>query len=268
MEYTHLTRIGNEGDLVKHAVLARFVSEILSTDSDHGFVYAETHTGRAEYRLPDKGRWEFGIGKFSEKLFGTTGHDGSNLDQIQGSLSPYIQTCIHGPVRPGYFYPGSSGIVLKMLEEVKRGFKFYLWDMDPAVCHSLLGFFENWEEVSICRGDGYEGVIRIERPSLVLVDPISIKEDKERTQIVNFLQELSARNTPFVSWTALVRDEEESYEEFKRVTDEIYFVDWVKWEPQGESKTVGCQITVPKEKWGSLAENTISEIKSVMGWKQ
>lgn len=265
MEYTHQTRIGNEGDLVKHAVLARFVSQILSSTPEQEFVYAETHTGRAEYRLPDDGRWRFGIGKFIEKLLPTAHRSDSNPEEVGVHLLPYVDTCFHGPVQPGYTYPGSSGMVFKMLRKAERGFKFYLWDMDPAVCHSLLGFYENWPEVSICRGDGYHGVSRIGKTSLILVDPISIEEEEQK-KIFDLLGIFTETKTPFICWTALVRDQEKSYESFRQIAGESYIVDWVEWEPQGKTSTIGCQVTVPKGRWGMLAQQTISQVRTLMNW--
>ena len=69
-------------------------------------------------------------------------------------------------------------MVFTMLRKAGIWFSFYLWDNDTAVCHSLLGFYENWPEVSVCRGDGYEGVRMIPNPTLALIDPISIKGEQ------------------------------------------------------------------------------------------
>lgn len=91
MEYTHLTRIGNEGDLVKHAVLARLVDDLLTDNPTDDFFCVETHPGRAEYRLPEKGRWEYGIGKFSQTFYAQVSKPKHNQNS-SGSLQTADQS--------------------------------------------------------------------------------------------------------------------------------------------------------------------------------
>ncbi len=267
MEYTHITRIGNEGDAVKHSVLARLVNEILRNRPPVSFGYAETHTGRAEYRLPATGRWTQGIGKLSEKLrsipLAVPGASNSPHGEWEG-LAPYAETCFTEAVRPGGMYPGSSGIVFKMIRKATQNFRFHLWDVDPAVCHSLLGFYENWPEVSICRGDGYEGINKLENLSFALIHPVAM--DAEKEQILTTLENLSGQDVPFLCWTALVKGKDRLHEEFKRLTQNIYSVHWVTWRLV-EGMTFGCQITVPDNQH-EIVRSTLNALSTLLSWRQ
>ncbi|MFH0821794.1 MAG: hypothetical protein V2B18_03520 [Pseudomonadota bacterium] len=266
MEYTHQTRIGNEGDVVKHAILARLISGILENRRPESFDYAETHSGRAEYRLPSEGRWRYGIGKLSEKLIGEaavgSGSGAAPYDNKLEGLDPYIETCFAESIRPGSLYPGSSGIVFKLMRKAAQRFTFRLLDVDAAVCHSLLGFYENWPEVSICRGDGYEGLHGHEDLSFVLVDPVAIDTEKER--ILSTLESLSRREVPFLCWTALVQEKEPLHREFKEATQDSYSVHWASWRPMA-GETYGCQITVSRTQ-GALVRATLNALGALMGW--
>jgi len=68
MPYDHSTKIGNQGDVVKHAVLySSIVSKLQDAREDSTFRYAESHCGRAAYILPNGGAWDDGIGVLSRK---------------------------------------------------------------------------------------------------------------------------------------------------------------------------------------------------------
>ena len=158
-------------------------------------------------------------------------------------------------------------MVFKMLRKAGIPFSFYLWDYDAAVCHSLLGFYENWPQVSVCRGDGYEGVGMIPNPSLALIDPVSIKGDKERTRILNTLHHFRTKETPFICWTAIVEGEDKDFEALSGAVETDFSTHRVTWTPKPKTTTKGCQITVPKrEPWGSLAGNILNELRQLMNW--
>jgi len=67
MKYDHSAKIGNRGDVIKHAVLAAVVDRLLQ-DDDKPFSYVETHTGRAEYILPKGGEWRKGIRRLQNRV--------------------------------------------------------------------------------------------------------------------------------------------------------------------------------------------------------
>ncbi len=66
MAYDHANKVGNQGDLIKHAVLYTVVKNMLDTwPEGECFRYADTHTGHPCYVLPSGGAWMQGIGAFS-----------------------------------------------------------------------------------------------------------------------------------------------------------------------------------------------------------
>lgn len=256
MLYDHRDRVFNEGDVVKHALLACFVKTIIDNGKPDPFVYAESHTGRAVYpNLPEDGRWLHGILPFSEKVSASR-----NLENLEA----YKNACIDGIVRPGSTLYGSSGIVFSMLRTAGVQFRFFLWDSSAAVCHSLLGFYEDWwPQVTICRGDGYRGVEKLDDASLVLVDPVSVQ--KERGQILSVLRSLNNKRIPFICWTALWGQEDDLFKHFRDETAACCHAEWVTWTPK-EGETWGCQIAVPNGSWADLAQETLDEIRLLMDW--
>ncbi len=268
MCYDHRERIGNEGDVVKHAVLCRFVkkvTEIIKPNSEQPAIYAESHSGRALYMgLPADGRWRFGIGALSAEIVKLDPtKEAASESKPDSNLRPYLEACFKSKIQAGSDYHGSSGIVFNMLRKSGTPFRFHLWDNNITVCHSLMGFCEGWSQVSICWGNGYEGVCMVEKPSLVLVDPVSIKEPEERDRIISTLQHLANSNTPFICWTALVKGEEPESGDFKARTESDFSVHWVTWKPK-KGTTIGCQITVPKGIWEPLAADTLAELRESM----
>lgn len=277
MFYNHADRIGNEGDVAKHAVLAGFLAKLIEMShdkpftQDKPFIYIESHTGRALYQnLPKCGRWEHGIGPFSEKILSPS-ILGKRTPEASSylHLRAYKDTCFQSKIQEGSDYHGSSGMVFKMLRKAGVPFSFYLWDYDAAVCHSLLGFYETWPQVSVCRGDGYGGVGMIPSPSLALIDPVSIKGDKERARILNTLNHFRTKETPFICWTAILEGQETDAKAVRAATKTDFSIHRVTWVPKPGTITKGCQITVPKGKpWGSLAGNTLNELRQLMCWSE
>ncbi len=279
MFYNHADRIGNEGDVAKHAVLAGFVAKIIEMSRDKPFtqakpfVYMESHTGRALYQnLPKgdnkRGRWVNGIGPFSERIIRDSV---SEKETPEASTYPHLRAyqdaCFQSKIQEGSDYHGSSGLVFNMLRKAGIPFSFFLWDYDAAVCLSLLGFYENWSQVSICRGDGYEGVSMIPNPTLALIDPISIKGKPERTRILKTLHHLGTKRVPFICWTAIVKDEETDAEALASAVKSDFSTHRVTWEPQPGTTTKGCQITVLNEgSWESLTKGILVELRQLMNW--
>ena len=142
MEYDHSDKIGNEGDVVKHAVLCALVEALLDQTPIVPFVYAESHTGRAVYVLPGKGRWLHGIKPFSENLLELEDRNATSSSSIRfKSLNAYRQACFPEKAKAESQYYGSSGMVRKMLTEVTMQSQFRLWDSN-----------------SECRYESYRGI--------------------------------------------------------------------------------------------------------------
>src|SRR5207245_1094751 len=114
MTYDHSKNIGNEGDVVKHAPLARVVDHLASpgSASEGPFKYVECHAGRPEYVLAENGGWKDGVGKFSKK---------TNRTQSP-ALQVYNEVCICDGLSVGSIYPGSAGLVFRILLRKNRTF--------------------------------------------------------------------------------------------------------------------------------------------------
>jgi len=263
MSYDHRDRIGNEGDVVKHAVLARFVQEIVMKSGQDTFVYAESHTGWAVYTdLPPKGRWRFGIGPLSRSLLKLEHSAGSiALAEKYPNLMVYKQACFDKEIAIDGKYPGSSQIVLNIVKSAGRPYRFMLWDYSGPVCEALRERYKESPHIAVNLGDGYEGVAGIPWASLVLVDPVDVRKDQEK--ILNVLRGLKDKDIPFLCWTALVRGQEADFQDFRGQTEPDFSVHWVLWKPK-EGTTMGCQITVPKGTWGQIAAATLREVRELM----
>src|ERR1019366_8794046 len=66
--YDHARKIGNKGDLVKHAALANILAELVNRQRDDVFLYAETNAGRPACALATGREWSQrgGAGEFSK----------------------------------------------------------------------------------------------------------------------------------------------------------------------------------------------------------
>ncbi|MFC1836178.1 hypothetical protein ACFL2Q_15900 [Thermodesulfobacteriota bacterium] len=133
---------GNEGDTVKHAVLARFTEQVFSEIGDGSFVYAESHTGRRSYILPEDGEWKNGIGCLSAELERLKLQVTDDPSQSKHrNIRPYLRTCFKHPMKEGASYPGSSGLVDLICRERGVVPNFHLCDTDEEVCRSLRASF-------------------------------------------------------------------------------------------------------------------------------
>jgi 23S rRNA A2030 N6-methylase RlmJ len=239
MPYDHADKIGNEGDVAKHAVLAAVVDHFLQKKPTT-FAYAESHTGYAEYTLPREGNWRDGIGFLSDATHAN----------CRVALQPYRTACFPSPLRPFDRYPGSSGLVFRMVRSC-GAFSFTLYEVNPAACHDLALHFPFFEQCRIRREDGIRGMLSLESASLVLVDPPDLDRRQELVELLNVLDN---RSIPFICWTPRnsghFKDgwrEGNPSTEFYNATAKHsqHRVRWeADWQVQGMR---GCQITTPKQ---------------------
>ena len=261
--YDHSNKIGNEGDTVKHAVLARLTELILSEIGSRSFVYAESHTGRRDYRLPKDGEWENGIRQFSAGLQRLKEQASEHPAQRNcENIQAYVRACFQNPIEEGASYPGSSGLVDLICRERGVVPRFHLCDTDEDVRRELKDSYGNDPHVTIYAENGYEVLPKIEAPSLVLVDPILVKE--EARQIRSVLAYLSEKDVDFICWTALWGRDDTFYRGFREEIDKNCSSYWVSWKRE-KDRTWGCQITVPKKRQ-DIARDTIDEIREIMRW--
>jgi 23S rRNA A2030 N6-methylase RlmJ len=263
-DYDHSKKIGNEGDLVKAAVLARLVTVRLEQEPATPFVYAESHSGRAEYTLPENGQWKNGVGEFvaivTAKL-GIAWRD--RLVEGRSNLVPYMQANLNGEIGVGSEYFGSSRMALELIKQNGTSFRFHLWDTNQLVCDDLKAAYSGLAEISVHHGDGYDGVTRLGRASFALVDPISVAQEKNR--ILGALSLLARNSTPFLCWTALVgAPDQPFYVDFDREARSRYSVVQVTGK-EPHDHTWGCRLIIPKD-FEAVAKATAAEVVAVMNW--
>lgn len=264
MEYDHSDKIGNEGDVVKHAVLCGLVEALLDQTPVVPFVYAESHTGRAVYVLPDRGRWLHGIKPFSENLLELEDRNVASSSPLRfESLDAYRQACFPQKAQVGSKYCGSSGIVRQILSYASVPFEFRLWDSHPRVVMSLKEAYGGQPSVTVFQGDGYLGLQSLEIASLALIDPISVQDDK--ASILATMSHLQACGIPFLCWVPLFGKEEPAFDDFEREAKESYATARVTWQVR-EGSTWGCQVTVPSL-YHAVLEETCRDVCEVMNSK-
>jgi 23S rRNA A2030 N6-methylase RlmJ len=263
MSYTHTEKAGNCGDVVKHAILATIVDYLVSRSKSGPFIYVETHAGRPVYRLERKGEWQAGIGLLCSNLK-------SCRASVKEDLERYTTLCLAEPPQPGSEYPGSSGLVFQMLKSLGRPYRFILCDVDSAVIDALMGYFPQWNQVTVCRGDGFEMVRMIGKASLVLVDPAYMDTEADKRTALKTLKLIKKRKIPLICWTPRVEPPEDSkdepvYPSYEREVAKEFGSISFKW-PEPESKGFsGCHIVVSEE-LEEIAGTTADKIREVMGW--
>ncbi len=263
-EYDHSDKIGNEGDVVKHAALCRFVEVLLHQTPNGPFVYAESHTGRAVYALPERGRWLNGIKPFSENLLELEERNAASApSSLYKTLNAYRQMCFPQKAKADSEYYGSSGMVRKMLSDANMPFQFRLWDSNADVVHSLIGSYCDCPDIIVTHGDGYLGLQSLGSGSLALIDPISVQADK--ASILATMSHLQERGISFLCWVPLFGEEEPIFDEFERVAKKYYATARVTWQVR-EGSTWGCQVTVPSP-YGAMLEETCGDVCEVMNSK-
>lgn len=278
MPYDHSTKIGNQGDLVKHIALFVAVQHLLEGwPAEREFNYADIHAGRPAYVLPPRGEWEHGIGPFSIRLEVVEDRrrrqsGASRLGAAGAFDAMFLGKC----VTPGMTYPGSSGIAFRLLEASKVPWHMKLWEKDRLAADDIETHFRSCSDrINVTCGDGYE-VVKDEAPfALVLVDPPSL----EATAVLETMAKLNGRGVPFLCWTPRTSrsvkpttpDRKWSAAEAGTSTDYIRAagkcglclrVQWHSW----GSRTPGCCITVSSGLAGVVAA-ALKQVTQLMGWQ-
>jgi hypothetical protein len=274
MAYDHSDKIGNQGDLVKHSALASVI-EYLTQDISKAqrFVYAESHTGRAEYVLPKRGAWKQGIGTFSssEKMIA----DRSLPNRQYPALRPYDNACLGKPLSIGMKYPGSSGLAFQMLQAQNVNFEFLLYETNPLVFVDLIRYYHPWQNVQIFQEDGYKGLAGLVKADLVLIDPPKLDQPE---QIRELCVQLEKKAVPFICWVPRIGNSgapADSGQERTAPTEgqnyiklhdaclrqnlHIFPVRWDTW----RSQTCGCYLVV-SQGITEPVRKTISQLCKVM----
>lgn len=267
MAYDHSRKIGNEGDVAKHAVLHNCVEHLLGRLSLQGvFVYGDSHSGRPVYVLPECEEWPTGIQAVSLLTKSTLeGHP---------RIDSYRQALIPDKRQAGQTYFGSSGVVFRCVRQQGKACRFHLFELDPHAHDDLVRYFFPWRDVvGVTQGDGYRGVMGLEAASLVLVDP----PGSEYEPVAECLETLHNRSISFLCWTPRnpssvgVRQESGKGLRFREecVVARHFPVRWS--EPTGHSRnTFGCCLSVSRD-LENIADETIASLVTLLadkGWSR
>jgi 23S rRNA A2030 N6-methylase RlmJ len=250
MAYDHADKIGNQGDVVKHAVLAAVVDSLLKKKPAK-FVYAESHAGYPEYTLPRKGEWMDGIRMLSKRIR-------SNPSPVLKPYAAFLGDNISDFDR----YPGSSGLVFRMIRD-QAEFELTLYEVNPSACHELAHYFP-LAHCRVRREDGINGVKSIKSASLVLVDPPDLDRQQD---LVGLLAALKKKHIPFICWTPIDSDQspdgkDSSTSFFDQTSHARHRVLW-----KAGKEIKGCQITTSQQ-FQAITHKVVSALCDLMpGWK-
>lgn len=256
MAYDHTDKVGNQGDVVKHAVLARLLSKIISESQGARFVYAESHTGRPDYVLPAGGEWEQGIKILTEKL--------SKINPFPEPLRDYFEIVLKGGVDVGNRYLGSSGLAFSFALQNQKSFRFILHETDGPAWGDLVRYFHPWPDVAVIQDDGYSGILGLAQADFVLIDPPNLDNPKD---IIKLMTHIVSKKIPFMCWTPRIgirkapSAEAKKYLNFREKVDrdlliKPILIQWRKW----GSRTCGCTLHVsPKENY-RLANSIVDKL--------
>lgn len=271
MAYDHARKIGNKGDVFKHAILARVASELAAED----FVYLETHAGRAEYVLPERGAWQSGIAEFATSRAMRDARVRWRAQQIAPAaqtLRVYDELCLGGRVNVAQKYPGSAGLVFRLLRS--RGIEspsMLLHDQGADVVDDLRRYFMPWPTVQIFQGDGYPALAAAleqnAQLSLVLLDPFDVRADAAR--LVQAMQMLLEHNRHFLCWTPLhqsgtnANTPSQACLAVRIPNTTTSAVRWQNWSGQ----MCGCQV-VASAGIAPFVTETAAQIRAATGWAE
>lgn len=277
MAYDHSKKIGNEGDLVKHAVLHECVNHLLNVqpkNSSAVFKYVEAHCGRAVYVLPEHGDWQRGIGDFSKLGWKSMG---ANDKKARSSLIPYFNEHLSANICSGQQYYGSSGIVFRILRRRRNdtvirneqdSYSLKLYDLDIHVCDDLSRYYGPvTDRVKINMRDGFTAVrkLKLDEASLVLIDP----PDRKFEPVVTAVQHLEAIGVPYICWTTrfsqqgVASEHDDSANFVHKLPNSSHVpVRWMK--PTGSNQSpFGCRLTV-SDSLTEIARTIVDQLVAIM----
>jgi hypothetical protein len=224
--------------------------------------------------LPEEGRWTRGVGAFSEKpaLLCDRIERAAGKPSKLPSLAVYDDTCVGRILAAGMKYPGSSGLVFRLLARRDVSLRFHLWEADRAAFDDLTSHYRQASNVSVYHGDGYAGVAGLEAVSLALVDPPGI-DGAERNQVQCLLKHLTAKGIPFMCWTArlatVLADRSEESNNSRQFYEMAAQARWpvcrITW-PSSRGWTCGCQLTVSPG-IAEVVARTAGELCRLMDWE-
>jgi hypothetical protein len=263
MAYDHSRKIGNRGDLIKHAVVVTALRHLLEPlKQEQTFTYAETHAGRPEYVLPLSGEWQHGVGAFARL----------DADPVHESLRAFKEAFLGTSLTVGMRYPGSTAIAFRLLRDHGVPFQMNLWENNGGACDDLLRFFHPWPDLVHChQEDGYAGVRAANTISLALIDPADGPGDA-LNMVPATLARLTEIRSSFIAWVTrssaatdppAEAQTSTAYRDAVRTDAACMGVRWHKW----GHREPGCWITVSHD-LSDVVWTIIEELTLAMHWHE
>ncbi|MEW4490750.1 23S rRNA (adenine(2030)-N(6))-methyltransferase RlmJ [Thalassoglobus sp. JC818] len=260
VRYDHSKKIGNQGDVIKHACWVSLLVYALNQNPDG--IVADIHAGRREYELPQTGEWKNGIGKLAELI-----HEHSPLSSV---LESYAGKFIAKDLAAGSRYFGSCGISQELIRNAGTNAQLWLCDTNEEVTKALIESFAGSSNVSVRNTDGYSLCMELDtNVTAVLIDPPSI----ETEQTVAAIEHLNKYQIQFLCW--MPRTSKYDRKE-KRATEAGTSLDFitrcrgvatvhtVQWYKFGH-RTPGCTLAVSKHHPDTI-KPVLSELCNILGW--
>lgn len=184
MNYRHVYHVGNIGDVLKHAVLARLI--LYFQKKDKAFRLIDTHAGIGRYDLGSEeaqktGEWTQGIGKILEADLS---------ERAQELLAPWLDVVkAENPNGGLTHYPGSPLLARKMLRKQDR---LTVTELHPQDFKTLSELFAGDIQVKAIHLDAWLAMGSFlppkEKRGLVIIDPPFEKTDEFELMTASILK--------------------------------------------------------------------------------
>ena len=250
--YDHARKVGNRGDVWKHAALLSVVDALtFDWESGRTFRYLETHSGAGFFQLRETGEWQQGIGR--------------RTDSASEIAHPYFDLC--RDLLDQRHYLGSWRLVRKFLLQHKRGFQLDLYDTSSAVSNMIWPQIERRElqHVRFHQLDGYGALENARDFDLVLVDPpYAPRASREWPKCRKALTRLRDSGTSYLLWYPIAWPSEP-----QKLVDTAQTVGFeILWAKMGERRSQnikGCGLIAGRQAREAL-EAASSVLEKVAGF--
>jgi len=133
-----------------------------------------------------------------------------------------------------------------------------------------MSYFPQWEQVTVCRGNGFELVKTLPEASLVLIDPPYLNTEDDKRDILKTLRTLDDRKIPVMCWTPRVEPPacnktDPVYASYEKDLPRRFGSVSIKWAEPEPKKFWGCHIAVSRD-LEEIAQATVDEIRKIMEW--
>lgn len=185
--YDHGTKAGNQGDVVKHTLLAGLLHR-MPASSEEPFFYVESHAGAFEHVLAPDGEWRCGVGAVATSA--------------KAAATVYGRHVLPGLRVDGGRYPGSAALAERVLSARDLRVHTLLHDIRADVGASLSAAGAGAAVTRTVRiADGYRGAREAllqtgEKPSFVFIDPPGYEPDA----VTDLLQLARELHVPALAW--------------------------------------------------------------------